>query len=60
MAGVRGAKNPMPSAGGKPTGIFSTNGKQKHDSTAKQPAKPLLGYAKACASKGKAPKGRGK
>ena len=31
MAGVRGVRNPMPSKGGKPTGIFSTNGSQKKD-----------------------------
>lgn len=31
MAGIRGARNPMPSKGKKPTGIFSTNGTQKQD-----------------------------
>lgn len=31
MAGVRGIKNPMPKAGGKPTGMFSSRGKQKQD-----------------------------
>jgi hypothetical protein len=30
MAGIRGARNPMPKAGGKPTNIFSTTGKQKN------------------------------
>ena len=32
MAGVRGVRNPYPTAGGKPTGIFSTRGSQKKDS----------------------------
>lgn len=31
MVGVRGVKNPVPKSGGKPTGIFSTNGRQKKD-----------------------------
>lgn len=31
MAGIRGSRNPMPQAGKKPTGIFSTSGKQKMD-----------------------------
>lgn len=31
MARIRPPKNPMPSAGGKPTGIFSTRGRQKSD-----------------------------
>lgn len=35
MAGVRGVRNPMPMRGGKPTGIFSTKGKQKVDPLAK-------------------------
>lgn len=48
MAGVRGVKNPMPSKGGKPTGIFSSRGKQKMDSVAAQPEKGLMGYAKDC------------
>lgn len=30
---VRGRRNPMPSRGEKPTGIFSTRGKQKVDAT---------------------------
>lgn len=30
MAGIRGVRNPMPMKGGKPTNIFSTNGKQKN------------------------------
>jgi hypothetical protein len=32
MAKIRGVKNPMPKAGGKPTNIFSTNGRQKNPS----------------------------
>lgn len=28
---IRGPKNAMPKKGGSPTGIFSTNGKQKQD-----------------------------
>ena len=31
MAGIRGVRNPMPSKGDSPTGIFSTKGKQKLD-----------------------------
>ncbi len=31
MAGIRGKKNPMPKAGGSPTGIFSSKGRQKMD-----------------------------
>ena len=31
MARIRPPKNPMPSAGGAPTGIFSTRGSQKKD-----------------------------
>lgn len=31
MAGVRGVKNPLPTRGDKPTGIFSTKGSQKND-----------------------------
>lgn len=31
MAGIRGVKNPVPKSGSKPTGIFSTNGRQKKD-----------------------------
>ena len=42
MAGIRGVRNPNPSKGSKPTGIFSTKGSQKKD--------PLVGdqskYAK--------------
>jgi hypothetical protein len=51
MAGVRGAKNPMPMAGGKPTGIFSSKGSQKSDSTAAQPHKGLMASAKDCCGK---------
>lgn len=42
MAGVRGVKNPMPTKGGKPTGIFSSKGSQKNDSTADFGHKKLL------------------
>jgi hypothetical protein len=31
MAGIRGIRNPFPSKGKAPTGIFSTRGKQKQD-----------------------------
>ena len=51
MAKVRGVENPMPSKGGKPTGIFSTRGRQKSDSVAAQPEKGLLRYAKDCCDK---------
>lgn len=30
---IRGIRNPMPSKGGKPTGMFSSRGKQKVDPT---------------------------
>jgi len=30
MSGVRGIKNPVPKAGGTPTGMFSGSGKQKN------------------------------
>lgn len=33
MAGIRGVKNPLPKAGGKPTGMFSGRGSQKQDPT---------------------------
>ena len=48
MAGVRGAKNPMPTKGDKATGIFSSRGVQKLDSTASQPGKSTMAYAKGC------------
>jgi hypothetical protein len=51
MAGIRGIKNPMPSKGDKPTGIFSTRGRQKNDSVAAQPSKGLKDYAKECCGK---------
>lgn len=28
---IRGTRNPFPKAGGKPSGIFSTHGRQKQD-----------------------------
>ncbi len=31
MPGIRGLRNPIPSKGKAPTGIFSTRGKQKQD-----------------------------
>ena len=31
MAGIRGVRNPVPTKGEKPTGIFSTRGSQKKD-----------------------------
>ena len=31
MAGVRGVRNPIPSRGKKPTGMFSSRGQQKQD-----------------------------
>lgn len=51
MAGIRGVKNPMPTKGDAPTGIFSTRGRQKMDSTASQPAKGLMADAKSCDGK---------
>lgn len=46
MAGVRGAKNPVPTKGGKPTGMFSSKGKQKNDGGGGH--KDVLAYAKDC------------
>jgi hypothetical protein len=41
---IRGVKNPVPMSGDKPTGIFSTRGKQKKDSLSASQQK----YSKYC------------
>lgn len=38
----------MPTKGDKATGIFSSRGVQKLDSTASQPGKSTMAYAKGC------------
>lgn len=43
---VRGIKNPFPSKGDSPTGIFSTRGKQKQDGVS-GPHMDALRYAKS-------------
>lgn len=52
MAGIRGAKNPFPTKGKAPTGIFSTRGSQKMDSTERFQHKDVMKYAKACSHTG--------
>lgn len=47
MAGIRGVRPFMPKSAPKPTGIFSSKGKQKNDGGPKQHAS-LLKYAKDC------------
>lgn len=39
MAKIRGSRDPMPTKGGSPTGIFSSRGRQKND--------PLVGSQKS-------------
>jgi hypothetical protein len=38
---IRGSRNPMPTKGAAPTGIFSTNGKQKKDAVIPLPSKAV-------------------
>lgn len=42
---VRGSRSIWPAPSPKPTGIFSTRGSQKRDSTADLPHKGLMAYA---------------
>lgn len=44
MAGIRGVRNPMPKKGKKPTGMFSSRGRQKQDG-ASGPNMDSLKYA---------------
>ena len=50
---IRGLRPIMPKRGKAPTGIFSTRGKQKMDSTSKFPAKGDMSYAKGCSTRTK-------
>jgi hypothetical protein len=51
MAGIRGVKNPMPSKGEKPTGIFSRSGSQKKDPIGGGFKPDMVAAAKACMRK---------
>jgi hypothetical protein len=51
MAGIRGVVNPMPKAGKAPSGIFSTRGSQKMDSTSSFKYKDVQKAAVCCGEK---------
>lgn len=55
---VRGHRSIWPSKGRAPTGIFSTRGKQKVDSTSHFPDQDCKNYAHSTSSRSK-PKGTG-
>lgn len=55
---VRGQRNIYPDAGGKPTGMFSSRGKQKMDPTDQFPHKGTMAYAKGSSTRSK-PSGNG-
>ena len=50
---IRGSKPIYPAKGKSPTGIFSSKGKQKMDSTSRFSNKDDMNYSKGCSTRSK-------